>query len=92
MKNKFIKTVLALSAVCIAFYSCKDDDTLPVDFDDLINLRREMVYAEISHLIGFMTTLIFLAACLGSFLTTPDWFTVFILTRSSFITSDSTSS
>jgi len=37
MKNKFLKTILALSAVCIAFYSCKDDDTLPVDFDELIN-------------------------------------------------------
>lgn len=37
MKNKFLKTILAVSAVCIAFYSCKDDDTLPVDFDDLIN-------------------------------------------------------
>jgi hypothetical protein len=37
MKNKFLKTILALSAICIAFYSCKDDDTLPVDFDDLIN-------------------------------------------------------
>ncbi|MCH2194135.1 hypothetical protein [Kordia sp.] len=37
MKNKFLKTIVALSALCIAFYSCKDDDTLPVDFDDLIN-------------------------------------------------------
>ncbi|MBC8755799.1 hypothetical protein H2O64_14070 [Kordia sp. YSTF-M3] len=37
MKNKFLKTILALSAICIAFYSCKDDDTLPIDFDDLIN-------------------------------------------------------
>ncbi|PTX60964.1 hypothetical protein C8N46_105120 [Kordia periserrulae] len=37
MKNKFLKTILAVSAICIAFYSCKDDDTLPVDFDDLIN-------------------------------------------------------
>lgn len=37
MKNKFLKTILALSAICIAFYSCKDDDTLPVDFEDLIN-------------------------------------------------------
>lgn len=35
MKHKIIKTILALSAVCIAFYSCKDDDTLPVDYDDL---------------------------------------------------------
>ncbi|AXG67900.1 hypothetical protein KORDIASMS9_00082 [Kordia sp. SMS9] len=37
MKNKFLKTIVAISAVCIAFYSCKDDDTLPVDFDELIN-------------------------------------------------------
>ncbi|MGH1383261.1 hypothetical protein [Kordia sp.] len=37
MKNKFLKTIVALSAICLAFYSCKDDDTLPVDFDDLIN-------------------------------------------------------
>ncbi|KAB8154111.1 hypothetical protein EZY14_006660 [Kordia sp. TARA_039_SRF] len=40
MKNKFLKTILAISAVCIAFYSCKDDDTLPVDFDDLINTGK----------------------------------------------------
>jgi hypothetical protein len=37
MKNKLLKTILALSVICIAFYSCKDDDTLPIDFDDLIN-------------------------------------------------------
>ncbi|EDP97982.1 hypothetical protein U8527_18485 [Kordia algicida OT-1] len=37
MKNKFLKTILALSVICLALHSCKDDDTLPVDFDDLIN-------------------------------------------------------
>ncbi|MEM6720495.1 MAG: hypothetical protein AAF611_14305 [Bacteroidota bacterium] len=37
MKNKFIKTILMLSAVCVAFSSCEDDDTLPVDLEDLTN-------------------------------------------------------
>lgn len=37
MKNKFIKTIVALSVFMFAFNSCSDDDTLPVDFDDLTN-------------------------------------------------------
>ena len=37
MKNKLLKSFLVLGAVAIAFSSCSDDETLPVQFDELIN-------------------------------------------------------
>lgn len=35
MRHKLLKTILALSTTCLVLYSCKDDDTLPIDFDEL---------------------------------------------------------
>ncbi len=37
MKNKLLKSFLVLGAMAIAFSSCSDDETLPVQFDELIN-------------------------------------------------------
>ncbi|WP_430412021.1 hypothetical protein [Kordia sp.] len=37
MKNKLLKSFLVLGAMAIAFSSCSDDETLPIDFGDLIN-------------------------------------------------------
>lgn len=37
MKNKSLKSFLVLGAMVLAFSSCSDDDTLPVQFDELIN-------------------------------------------------------
>ncbi len=37
MKNKLLKSFSVLGAIILAFSSCSDDDTLPVQFDELIN-------------------------------------------------------
>ncbi|WP_157547163.1 hypothetical protein [Kordia zhangzhouensis] len=37
MKNKLLKSFLVLGVMAITFNSCSDDDTLPVQFDELIN-------------------------------------------------------
>ncbi|WP_298422390.1 hypothetical protein [uncultured Kordia sp.] len=37
MKNKLLKSFLVLGAMTLAFSSCSDDETLPVQFDELIN-------------------------------------------------------